>query len=155
MCNLYLCEFDIVIEVLILFLWTHTVDWLNLILLKTNGEEQVTLELCLAWSLIIQFLSPASKEQQSWQAASSSPSFSRIDNLTGVATSLLVTCLPPTLLSDLSACDSNMVQRCHCCREFWHKNQPFYILLYFDMWVLLKDQPDKIITWSWTILHCL
>ena len=76
----------------------HTVDWLNLILSKTNGGgEQVTSEPCIAWSLIIQFLSPA--RDRAGRIALLPPLF---HGLTAVATRLLLTCVPRTLLCDLS-----------------------------------------------------
>ena len=99
----------------------HTVDWLNLILSKTNGGgEQVTSEPCIAWSLIIQFLSPA--RDRAGRIALLPPLFHR---LTAVATRLLVTCVTSdTVVWLVSLCDSNTDQRCDCYLELWLKNQP-------------------------------
>ena len=84
---------------------THTaVDWLNLILLKTNGEgEQVTFELCIAWSLIIHFLSPA--RNRAGRLPLLPPLFQRIDRCCDFSTydwHFCVTCLILTSLCDLS-----------------------------------------------------
>ena len=99
----------------------HTVDWLNLILSKTNGGgEQVTSEPCIAWSLIIQFLSPA--RDRAGRIALLPPLF---HGLTAVATRLLVDLSTlDTVVWLVSLCDSNTDQRCDCYWELWLKNQP-------------------------------
>ena len=99
----------------------HTVDWLNLILSKTNGGgEQVTSEPCIAWSLIIQFLSPA--RDRAGRIALLPNLF---HGLTAVATRLLLTCVPRTLLCDSSPCVTvTRIKGVTVYLELWLKNQP-------------------------------
>ena len=97
----------------------HTVDWLNLILSKTNGGgEQVTSEPCIAWSLIIQFLSRA--RDRAGRIALLPPLFPWIDSCCDSSASDLCT----TVVWLVSLCDSNTDQRCDCYLELWLKKQP-------------------------------
>ena len=146
----YLCKFDIVIEVLIPFLCTQTVDWLILKLWKTNGDEQVTQsEPWIAWSLIIQFLSPTLQRNRAGSLPLLPPLFR---GWTGVAsdsfTSHIVVSLVTLLLGTWIKCVTVTVnfgtkiyhKTCLCIYMQTRPNQNF--ILYISVCTVL-DVDDK------------